>query len=377
MKIIGAGLAGCVVARCMADAGHSVQIYEKKNHIGGAIHDYVDENGVTVHSFGPHIFHTQSDRAYDFIRRFGEWDAFAHRVLGQIGDGLCPIPFNFRSIESCFPPERAALFQQKLSELRGFGTAVTIGELKQTDDADLRELAAFIYENVFFHYTLKQWGRTPEELGGDVMNRVPVRISYEDGYFADPYQCMPRDGYTAFLENMLQHDLISVELGTDADKRLELTEDTVIFDGTVQREPVIYTGCLDRLLGFELGALPYRTLDFAFEEVAWPYQPVSVVNYPNVPGFTRISEFGHFYPERSYTRSVIMREFPSEYDRDSASEPYYPIPSQESADLYAAYRKRVSGISELYLAGRLGSYRYMNMDVTILESLDLAERILA
>ena len=376
MIVIGAGLSGLVIARCLADSGFSVDVFEKRSHIGGAVYDFVNEHGVVVHKYGPHIFHTNSEKVSEFIHRFSEWNIFKHKVLGRIDDVLCPIPFNLRSIEQCFEEERAEVFKRKLIDLVGLENTITIGELRGMDDEDMRVLADFIYENIFYQYTLKQWGRTPEELGGNVMSRVPVRVSYRDEYFEDSYQLMPRNGYTAFLENIADHGNIRVHLNCDADSRLRIKEGRVFFDGVEVEEPVVYTGCVDRLLEYKYGELPYRTLAFVFEEVKWPFQPTAVVNYPNVPEFTRISEFGHFYPDLIYEKSTIMREYPMAYRKDDeAHDPFYPISSEESSRIYTSYVQELEKSGKFFLAGRLGSYKYMNMDVAILEGLTLAERI--
>ncbi len=375
MVVVGAGLSGCVVARCLAEKGFAVHIYEKKNHIGGAIYDYMNADGILVHEFGPHIFHTNSEEAFAFINRFSDWDIFKHRVLGEINGSLCPIPFNFRSIEQNFSQDKAERYKQKLIGHFGDEKTVTIGELRKAEDDDLKKLADFIFEHVFLNYTLKQWGRKPEELGGNVMDRVPVRLSYEDGYFADKYQVMPQNGYTAFLETVLEHENIHLHLACDADDRIEISDEGLFFDGNAIEDALIYTGRIDHLLAYRYGALPYRTLEFRFEDKEWPFQPVAVVNYPNAPDFTRITEFGHFYPEKTYTKSVIMREYPMEFRQDDQHEPYYPIPSDESSVVYATYVGELEKCKNLFLAGRLGSYKYMNMDMAILEAKSLAEKI--
>lgn len=375
--IVGAGLSGCVIARCLADNGYDVAIYERKNHIGGAIYDYVNSVEVMVHEYGPHIFHTNSDEAYGFIKKFSEWHVFRHRVQGEIKGQLCPIPFNFTSIEKIFTHEKAEIYKQKLIQNIGLEKTVTIEELGRANDDDLKQLADFIYENVFLHYTIKQWGRKPEELGGDVMSRVPVRLSYKDEYFGDTYQLMPQNGYTEFLKKILDHEKIHLHLNCDADERIKIDDGKVFFDDCSFDDAIVYTGCIDRLLNYRHGVLPYRTLRFDFETKEWPFQPVSVVNYPNAPDFTRITEFGHFYPEKQYAKSTIMREYPMEYVHNSQQEPYYPIPATESSRLYDAYRKELNKAKNFFPAGRLGSYKYMNMDVAILEGLSLAEKIIA
>ena len=377
MIVVGAGLSGCVIARQLAESGYHVDLYEKKDHIGGAIYDYIDSHGTMIHSFGPHIFHTNIDEIHAYVQKYSKWNVFTHRVLGDIKGNLCPIPFNFTSIEKCFDPEQARLYQEKLVQYIGMENTITIKELAEINDEDLRQLAAFIYEHVFFHYTKKQWGRTPQELGHDIMGRVPVRVSIRDDYFSDRYQLMPQNGYTAFLQTILKHHNIHLHLKCDADNLIHFKDKKIYFNGSIYDDALVYTGCIDRLLNYKHGTLPYRTLRFEFETKQWPFQPVAVVNYPNAPGFTRITEFGHFYPEKEYHRSTIMREYPQEYQSDAELEPFYPIPIAPNDSIYRAYLNDLKEIPNLYPAGRLGRYQYMNMDIAIFEGLNLANKIIA
>lgn len=376
MIVIGAGITGCVIARYFADNDYKVHIYEKREHIGGAIYDYMDETGSYIHKFGPHIFHTNSDTAYLFINRFSHWNLFNHKVLGQIQNVLCPIPFNFTSIETLFPEDTANRFIQKLSNFIGQGNSTTIGELSKANDNDLKELADFIYRHVFLNYTTKQWGVPPEELGGTVMSRVPVRASYDDYYFSDQYQLIPRNGYTSFLKEIINHENIELHTNCDMDKRICINDDMLFVDGQLYNDVMVYTGCLDRLLNYQYGILPYRTLKFVFETTKWKFQPVAVVNYPNAPEFTRITEFGHFYPDKQFTKTTLMYEYPLGYDPSSDYEPYYPIPTDENDRLYQMYCQRVNKVKNFFPAGRLGSYKYINMDAAILEGLSVAQKII-
>lgn len=372
--IIGAGLAGAAAARFLAESGREVRVLEQKPHPAGAAYDFRHQTGVLVHRYGPHIFHTDSDAAHAFLGRFTEWRPYRHRVLGQIRGKLVPIPFNFDSIDRCFPPEQAAAYRNALQQAYG-GGSVGIGELLRSAVPELRELAEFIYENVFLHYTEKQWGMDPRRLGFVTADRVPVRASREDGYFGDRYQAMPVDGYTALVERMLDHPAITVRFGCGAG--------AVCIDGAELRvegertaEPVIHTGCLDALFEYRFGVLPYRSLRFETEIAAWPQQPVAVVNYPNEHAYTRITEFGHFYdpPGRD---SVIMREYPLAHDKDGPDEPYYPLPTETGQTLYARYRKAAGEYKNLIPAGRLGGYRYINMDAAVLDGLRAGREAMA
>ena len=259
---VGAGYAGAVFARCAADAGKSVLILERRGHIGGNAYDEYDEKGVLIHKYGPHIFHTNDKKVFDFLSRFTEWNGYMHKVVAKIGDMEIPVPFNLNSLDATFG-DRAGELTALLTEKFGEETKVPIIKLREEGDPALAEIANYVYENVFLHYTLKQWGMKPEEIDPATTARVPVFVSRDDRYFQDAYQGLPTNGYTPMFEKMLDHPAITVELNTDARDRLTFTEDGVIlFDGQPFEGQVIYSGELDELFGKINGALPYRTLDF-------------------------------------------------------------------------------------------------------------------
>ena len=373
--VIGAGFAGATVARVFADNNKKVRICDRRSHVAGNMFDCEDD-GVLVHKYGPHIFHTSHARVYDYIKNFAELNVYEHKVRGCIDGKLCPIPFNFESIDTCFPLEKAAVFKRKLLEAYTSRDTVAIGELRSGEDPVLCELAEFVYQKVFLNYTKKQWGVPPEELGGDVMSRVPLRLSYDDRYFSDIYQVMPKKGYTHLISSMLDHPNIEVLLGYDAEEHCSAQNQTFLIDGEETAAEVVYTGCLDELLDYRFGVLPYRSLDFLFEKKQWQFQPFSVINYPNDNLFTRSTEFAHFYPERTYTDSTVLYEFPKPY-RKNLGDPYYPIPKDENFALYRQYLDEVKDIKNLHLLGRLAQYKYMNMDEVILRGLELADSLLA
>lgn len=378
MIIIGAGLTGSTIARVMAEQGIDVTVLEKNNHIGGAIFDYFDEESkMYIHQYGPHIFHTSDNEVFEFISKYGEWEPFTHRVVGVNNQNTFPIPFNFNSIDTCFSDELAQKLKQKLRNISisKKKEAITIGELLQLNDEDLKVLAEFVYENVFLHYTEKQWGMAPDKLGDDVMGRVPIRLSYEDAYFADVYQLMPSKGYATFIDGLLDHNKIMVQLNIDADQDIKIEGDKVFLKGEQINEPLVYCGCIDKLLKYCYGVLPYRTLRFELSSTTWPYQDVAVVNYPNAPEFTRITEFGHFYPLIEYDKSMIMKEFPLAFSSGDPYDPYYPIPLEENKILYRKYLQELASVQNFYPAGRLGTYQYINMDVAIRKGLDLSTKI--
>ena len=373
--IVGAGFSGATCARCLAENGFSVTVLEKNNTVGGNAFDEY-KNGAYVHKYGPHIFHTQKQRVFEFLSRFTEWFPYEHRVLANLNGTFIPVPFNLESLRKTFPPEKADKLENALKRGYGENKKVPILELKKDPDKDVREFADFVFDNVFRFYTEKQWGRKPEELDPTVMQRVPVYISYENRYFTDAYQYQPKRGFTAIFEKMLDHENIAVELGCDALKRLSVTEDGVFFDGKKTDDVVIYTGQADELLHYRFGKLSYRSLRFEFRTVKNPFQPAAVVNYTVSEDYTRISEFNKFTCEKAEGElSEIVYEYPLEYETDRGMIAYYPIANEENVALYKKYANFVAKHKNFYLTGRLGSYKYINMDVAVDNALTLADTI--
>ena len=274
MIIVGAGFAGAVVANRAAEAGKKVLVLEKRDHIGGNAYDYTKDN-ILIHQYGPHIFHTKDQEVMDYLSKFGEWEDYQHKVLGHISGKLVPIPFNFSSIEECFSFDTAKRLKRILAEEYGKGNKVPIMELRKSKDPDIKMLAEFIFENVFKYYTMKQWGLTAEEIDPEVTARVPVRVSYKDTYFDDPYICMPKDGYTAIFKKLLDHPNIELILKADAKKVLSLKDGKIYLAGKEYTGKVVYTGALDELFDYSLGELPYRSLYFETKEMNGTFQKVA------------------------------------------------------------------------------------------------------
>ncbi len=371
--VIGAGPAGCTAARALAENGNAeVVVLERRPHAAGNTYDEKDAAGVLVHRYGPHIFHTQDRNAFDFLSRFTEWYPLRHRVLANVHGTLLPVPFNLLSLRAAFPAQQAARLEERLRGVYGYGARVAILDLLRREEPELRELANYVYENVFRFYTLKQWGVAPDALDPDAMKRVPVLVSEDCGYFQDPWQGMPADGYAALFTRMLDHPRIRVELGTDAG--LTLAGDTLRIGGEPCREPVIYTGALDELLEYRLGRLPYRTLDFAFETLAEDsFQPAGVVNYTVDEAFTRITEFKKLTGQKLDGVTTVAREYPRACGEGDI--PYYPIPDDESRARYAEYRREADRCETLTLLGRLAEYRYYNIDAIVSRALETARAL--
>jgi UDP-galactopyranose mutase len=351
--IVGAGLAGSVLAeRIATQLDKKVLIVEKRGHIAGNCYDYLDNKGILVHKYGPHAFHTNLKQVWDYLSQFTKWHPYEHKVLAHINGMNVPVPFNLNSIEQIFDSQTAEKYKNILLEIFGEEKKIPILKLRETENVELRELAEFIYKNVFYGYTFKQWGFGPEELDFSVSSRVPVFISRDNRYFQDTYQGIPARGYTAMIKKMTNHPNIEIVLNTDFKK--------IVND--VQFDKLIYTGPIDYYFDYIHGKLPYRSLRFDFKTLRQNFfQETAQINYPNNHQYTRITEFKHFLnQENVYT--TIAYEFPQEYIHN-VNEPYYPIPKKENDDLYKEYFEEVEKLKEsVIFVGRLAEYKYYNMD---------------
>ena len=380
--VVGAGFAGSVISRKLAERNKKVLLIEKRNHIGGNAYDYLDENNIYFHQYGPHIFHTNSQKAIDFLNDYTEWFDYEHKVLGYVENKLVPIPFNLKSIELCFEKEKADRLKEILINTYGMETKVPILELRKNENEEIKELAEYIYENVFKYYTMKQWGYTAEEIDPEVTNRVPVFISYDDRYFQDKFQKMPKEGYTKIFERILNHPNIEIRLNTDGNELLkpDIQNNRIYFEDEIFNGPVIYTGILDSLFDYCLGELPYRSLIFKNETHDGSYQEVATVNYPTdekIHAYTRISEYKKMMYNPPLDKTVITIEYPAKYNRlaNEGNIPYYPVFKEDSKDLYNEYLKLANNIPNLYPVGRLAEYKYFNMDNIIEHALEIVDTI--
>ena len=380
--VVGAGFAGSTIARCLAEKGKKVLILERRNHIGGNAYDWLDNNGVLRHEYGPHIFHTSNQSAIDFLSRFTEWFNYEHTVLGYIEGKLVPIPFNLNSIEQCFENEKADHLKQVLIDTYGLNTKVPILELRKSEDESIQELADFIYENVFKYYTMKQWDLKVEEIDPEVTGRVPVSVSYDNRYFQDSFQMMPSEGFTKLFEKMLDHENITVEVGKDALDRLSVdtNKKEIFFDGNVYEGYVVYTGLLDELFEYQEGELSYRSLDFEIVEQDGDYQPVTTVNYPTpkeIHPYTRISEYKKMMKDIPTGRTTVAIEYPYAYakDGDKGNVPYYPVFTDVSKAQYSKYAEMAKDFPKLIPLGRLAEYKYYNMDAIVAQAIEVSKSI--
>jgi len=357
--IIGAGFAGSVVAREMAEAGHQVQVVDRRDHIAGNAYDVKDEYGILIHQYGPHIFHTNSERIFNYLSKFTEWRAYEHKVRGVVEGKEYPFPINRDTLNQLYDlkldEQGAADFFEKVREPKA--------QVKSSEDVVLNSVGRDLYEKFFLNYTKKQWGLDPSELKAGVAARIPTRTNSDDRYFTDTFQAMPLHGYTVMFENLLNHPNIKVQLATDYKDWLK--QDNLY-------DHVVYTGCIDEFYDFKFGKLPYRSLRFEHEHLAntEKYQSVGTVNYPNDFDFTRITEFKHLTGQQHPATSIV-REYPT-----AEGDPYYPIPRDENEALLKKYKALADEEQNVTFVGRLAEYRYYNMDQVVGAALNAVDKIL-
>jgi UDP-galactopyranose mutase len=361
--IVGAGFSGAVIGRRLAEGGHEVLIIDERGSVAGNCHTARDAStGVMVHVYGPHIFHTADERVWNYVQQFGEWIPYRHRVQAMVGDRVFSLPVNLMTINQFFgktmsPAEARAFVAQKTTPTQN---------PKNFEEQGLNLVGRELYEAFFRGYTRKQWGVEPTNLPASILKRLPLRFNYDDSYFAHPHQAMPKDGYTAVVAKILDLPGIELRLGTRFE---ELNESFA---------HVIYSGPIDRYFDYAEGRLGYRTLDFERFEADGDYQGSAVINYCDEDvRFTRITEHKHFAPweAESHERTVCYREFSRFCEPGDV--PYYPIRQVDEEAMLRRYVERANATDGVSFVGRLGSYRYLDMDVTIGEALAAADRMLA
>jgi len=376
--VAGSGFAGAVAAREFAERGNKkVLLVEKRSHIGGNSYDELDEAGILIHKYGPHIFHTNQERAYAYLSRFTEWRGYQHEVAGNVYGKLIPVPFNLNSLHMVYDSEKADRLEKILVETYGMEKKVTILELRKNENPEVAELADYVYKNVFLYYTQKQWGLSPDQIDPAVTARVPVFISRDNRYFQDAYQGIPLNGYTPLFEKMLDHPNIDVALNTDVKDVLTFDGDSLLLSGMPFAGTVIYSGAADELFDYKFGQLPYRTLDFLFEtyDMEW-FQKFGTVNYTVDQDYTRITEFKYLTGQINRNKTTIMKEYPRSYTGAAGEIPYYSINNPANDGLYGKYRQLTERFHDFHLLGRLAEYKYYNMDAIVLRALQLADSLI-
>jgi UDP-galactopyranose mutase len=355
--VVGAGFAGATIAeRLAAHAGKKVLICDKRPHIGGNAYDHYDEAGILVHKYGPHIFHTNSREVYEYLSRFTSWRPYQHRVLACVDGQLLPVPINLDTVNRLYGTSYTSF------ELEAFFKSVAepVARVTTSEDVIVSKVGRELYEKFFRNYTRKQWGLDPSELDAQVTARVQVRTNRDDRYFTDTYQVMPLHGYTRMFERMLTHPNIKVLLNADYRE----------VEGVIPHAEVIYTGPVDEYFDYRFGRLPYRSLEFVFETRNVPVaQAGPVINYPNENAYTRVTEF-KYLSGQEHPKTTLVYEYAK-----AEGDPYYPVPRPENAALYKRYQELADVTPNVHFLGRLGTYKYYNMDQVVAQALTLYSKI--
>jgi UDP-galactopyranose mutase len=356
--IVGAGFAGSVLAERLAtDAGKKILIIDKRNHIGGNAYDCYNDDGILIHKYGPHIFHTNSERVFEYLSRFTEWRPYEHRVLAHVDGKLLPMPINRTTVNELY-----GLDLQTEEECEAFfaSHAEPVARCRTSEDVVVSKVGRELYHKFFRGYTRKQWGLDPSELDAQVTARVPTRTNADDRYFTDTFQAMPLHGYTRMFERMLSHPNINIMVNTDYRDILKV----------IPYRDMIFTGPIDQYFNYRFGKLPYRSLEFKHETLDTERAlPAAVVNYPNHEEYTRITEFKQLTGQQ-HPKTGVVYEFPR-----AEGDPYYPIPKPECTELYNKYKELADATPGVHFVGRLATYKYYNMDQVVAQALSTFDKI--
>jgi UDP-galactopyranose mutase len=355
--IVGAGLSGAVLAERLASkSGKKVLLVEKRNHIGGNTFDYYNEDGILIHKYGPHIFHTNSPEVFNYLSKFTQWRSYEHRVLASVDGLLVPIPINLNTINQLYGlnlnSDEVDTFLQSKAEKKD--------RIQTSEDVVLSKVGRQLYEKFFKGYTKKQWNLDPSELDASVTSRIPTRNNRDDRYFTDTYQAIPKYGYTSMFNNILSNPNIKILLNTDYQE----------VQNSIPYRKMIYTGPIDLFYDYRFGKLPYRSIEFKFETIGKEFfQKTGTVNYPNEHPYTRITEFKYLTGQQHPKTSIVY-----EYPKDGG-DPYYPVPRPENALLYKKYQSLAMQEENVFFSGRLATYKYYNMDQVVAQALTLYSKI--
>jgi UDP-galactopyranose mutase len=356
--IVGAGFAGSVLAERLAtQANKKVLIIDKREHIGGNAYDYYNKDGILIHKYGPHIFHTNAKEVFEYLGQFTPWRPYEHKVLASVDGQLVPIPINLNTINQLYglnlnSAEVETFFASKAEKVAG---------VKTSEDVVVSKVGRELYEKFFRGYTRKMWDLDPSELDASVTARVPTRTNRDDRYFTDTYQAMPLYGYTHMFQNMLSHKNIKVMLNTDYKEIIDF----------IPYKNLIFTGPVDEYFNYCYGKLPYRSLEFKFETVDQEvFQPTGTVNYPNEQLYTRITDFKYLTGQK-HEKTTVVYEYPQ-----AEGDPYYPVPRPENAELYKKYQQLAATMTNTYFVGRLATYKYYNMDQVVAQALTMFKKIM-
>jgi UDP-galactopyranose mutase len=355
--IVGAGFAGSVLAERLASVSNQkVLIIDQRDHIGGNAYDHFNKDGILIHKYGPHIFHTNAKKVFDYLSLFTPWRPYEHRVLASVDGQLVPIPINLNTINKLYG------LNLNCSQVETFfeSKAEKKDRVLTSEDVVVNKVGRELYEKFFKYYTRKQWDLDPSELDASVTARVPTRTNKDDRYFTDTYQAMPLYGYTRTFQKMLSHPNIKIMLNTDYREIIDV----------IPYKTMIYTGPIDSFFNYCYGRLPYRSLEFKFEtHDTNVFQSTGTINFPNEHAYTRITEF-KYLTGQNHSKTSIVYEYPQ-----AEGDPYYPIPRPENAEIYKKYQSLANAMTNTHFTGRLATYKYYNMDQVVAQSLALFDKI--
>ncbi len=360
--VVGAGYAGSIMAERLAtQCGQRVLVIDRRDHIAGNAYDYYDEHGILCHRYGPHIFHTQAEKVWQYLSQFTEWRPYEHRVLADVDGQLLPIPINRDTVNRLYGLE---LETEEDMEAFLAERAEPRERIENSEDTVVAKVGWDLYEKFFRGYTRKQWERDPSELNASVCARIPIRFNQDDRYFTDEYQALPAEGYTAMFERILDHPNVEVRVNTSLDSVRD----------QIQHDHLVYTGPIDEYFGHQFGPLPYRSLHFEFQNHPTPgggmVQPTGAINFPSadIP-YTRITEMRYITGQEAESSTLAV-----EYPR-TEGDPYYPVPQPENRELYKRYEALGAEEPSVTFVGRLARYQYLNMDQVVGQALSTFEKL--
>lgn len=372
--IVGAGLSGSVIARKLAENGKKCLIVERRNHLGGNIYDYKNEDGILIQKYGPHSFHSNIDEVIEFVTKYCGFNEYHIKCQVSMEGKVTPSPFNFKTIDQFYNKDYAEMLKNKLLSAYPNGKA-TVVELLENKDTDIKKYAQFLFDKDYSQYTSKQWGIEASEVDPSVLKRVPVLFSYNDCYFDDKFEGLPKGGFMSLINALLNHPNIDVLTNVDAFEHITFNNDKCLYDNKIYN--IIFTGPVDELFNYKYGKLPYRSLKFELETLnTSSFQTSPIVAYPSHEyKFTRITEYTKL-PYQDNSKTVIAREYPLQYVKGEQMEPYYPILTKDSKEQYDKYESLAKQYSNLTLLGRLAEFKYYNMDQVIDKALKTFDKII-
>lgn len=376
LLIVGSGFTGSTIARLQAEQGKRVLVLEKRNHIAGNMYDEIDNNGILVHRYGPHAFHTNDEEVYKFVTKYGKWNNYILQCGTRLENFVSPTPFNFTTIDMLYGEKDAKNLKRNLLKKYPNKETVTILELLKDSNKQIKAYAQKLFDLDYGPYTSKQWGIPLKELDVSILQRVPVRLSDKNAYFEDKYQIMPECSYVDFFKKLLNHPNITIKLKTDVLDFIKMdgVNKEILFNNQPLTIPVVYTGPIDDLFGFRYKKLPYRSLVFKYKTFKKKnFQKFSVIAYPKAKGYTRIVEYKKIPIQNIDNVTTVVYEYP--LFSDKRNEPYYPILTNENVQIYEKYKNDAEKFKLLYLCGRLADYKYYNMDMVIKRAFEVSSQL--